>query len=101
MGNDAKSAGNGTCASVGSGLQFCSECDYAISRIEMGSFRFDIDKAMCPRCGMCRLSMFYSYGSDRHRNRRELWERGGVTGAPLPFPNVKVEFSERSEASER
>ena len=75
---------------IGSGLQFCAHCDYAISRIEMDSYRGDLDKTMCPRCGMCRLSMFYSYGSQCHINRREAWERGEVTGAPLPVPNATI-----------
>jgi hypothetical protein len=39
---------------------------------------------------MCRLSMFYSYGSQCHINRREAWERGEVTGAPLPVPNATI-----------
>ncbi len=73
---------------IGSGLQFCAHCDYAISRIEMDSYRGDLDKTMCPRCGMCRLSMFYSYGSQCHINRREAWERGEIIGAPLPVPNT-------------
>ncbi len=77
-----------------SGLQFCAHCDYAISRIEMDSYRGDLDKTMCPRCGMCRLSMFYSYGSQCHINRREAWERGEVTGAPLPVPNATGERPE-------
>ena len=72
---------------IGWGLKFCAHCDYAISRIEMDSYRGDLDKTMCQRCGMCRLNMFYSYGSQCHINRREAWERGEVTGAPLPVPN--------------
>ena len=83
---------------IGSGLQFCAHCDYAISRIEMDSYRGDLDKTMCPRCGMCRLSMFYSYGSQCHINRREAWERGEAIGAPLPVPNAQAHFSEVSDS---
>ena len=83
---------------IGWGLKFCAHCDYAISRIEMDSYRGDLDKTMCPRCGMCRLSMFYSYGSQCHINRREAWERGEAIGAPLPVPNAQAHFSEVSDS---
>ncbi len=67
----------------------CPNCDYMISKTERDHVRFDMD---CPRCGAQKFSMFYSLGSQTHRDRRRDWEEGRIKGAPLPFPqNAQIE----------
>ncbi len=48
-------------------LSFCSNCDYAISKIQIEMARFDY---LCPRCENINISMFYSYGSTIWKKRR-------------------------------
>lgn len=62
-------------------MRFCCSCDYAMSAAEIESARVDFG---CPRCGK-EISMFYSFGSFTHRERREAWERGEIFGAPMPL----------------
>ena len=78
-------------------LIFCSSCDYVMDKLERDSLRCRPDAVTCPRCHAVNLTQFYSYGSQTHRDRRDAWERGGIKGAPLPFPNA--DHQERCQAS--
>jgi predicted metal-binding protein len=62
---------------------FCPGCDYAISRAEYDQMRNVIAFHTCPRCKEHRISNFYSYGSTKHKERREAFLRGEIVGNPV------------------
>ena len=68
-------------------LIFCSNCDYAISKLTHDEIQCRPDSILCPRCKQKTFDCFYSIGSQTHKNRRESWERGEISGSPLPFHN--------------
>jgi hypothetical protein len=47
------------------GMRFCPRCNYAVSKLEVDSVRYNY---WCPRCDEAKLGEFYAYGSLTHRD---------------------------------
>ena len=74
-----------TIQNIGGDLVFCPLCDYAIPKLERDSTAKRLDPVLCPRCNGADLTMFYSFGSQKHRERLDALERGEVKGNPFPM----------------